>query len=189
MSTVELRCPRCGSPCSSRGDMTSEYVCSHCGATFHFIDPSKSEVIQHIRTHHCPKCGRPVTGEGYRCMECGKEDFCDKCVKEVDARFVCNECLNTKGFIVGPLYTCSKCNRQLTYVSQYNKWYCNNCKMYVTHLCEKCGKPANYQSKYSKWFCDSCQMYLRRLCPNCKGELVYNLLKKGWHCEKCQMSF
>jgi len=190
MSIVELKCPRCGSPCNRKSDATNEYVCSHCGAAFHFIDTTKREIIRDFRPHHCPKCGRPVTfEEGYVCMECGKEYLCSNCVQEVGAKFVCKECLNTKGFIVGPAYICSKCNRPLTYVEQYNRWYCSNCKMYVTHICEKCGRPANYNSKYYKWYCDNCQAYLKRICPNCKGQLIYHLLKKGWYCEKCQMNF
>ncbi len=181
MSIMEVRCPRCGSPCSSRGDMINEYVCSRCGAAFRFIDTGRI-VIPGTVIQNCPACGRPIkVEEGYMCIECGKQSICPNCIQDVSGKFVCRNCLNNKGFIVGPSFTCPKCNKQLAYVSQTNKWYCSNCKTYASHICQKCGRPATYNPKYYKWYCDNCKTYLKRFCPNCKGEVTYNLLKKGWY--------
>lgn len=60
LGIVEIRCPRCGSPCSTKNRKAHEYQCDHCGAIFHFIDTTRKEVVHDTRTRNCPICGRPV---------------------------------------------------------------------------------------------------------------------------------
>lgn len=162
MTVVEIRCPRCGSPCSSKDRSKGEYHCDHCGATFHFIDSSESTVVHDTRLHNCPLCGRPVkTEEGFICTQCGQEYVCPKCVQEVAGKFVCKNCLKRKWLIVGPSQICPNCNGPLNYIPQYNRWYCYNCKAYVQHVCSKCGGNSRYVPKYTSWYCDTCKDYLR----------------------------
>jgi predicted RNA-binding Zn-ribbon protein involved in translation (DUF1610 family) len=162
MAVVEVRCPRCGSPCSSGDRSKGEYHCDHCGAVFHFVDSRESTVVHDTRLHNCPLCGRPVKiEEGFICTQCGKEYVCPKCVQEVAGKFVCKECLKKKWFIVGPSQTCPSCNGSLTYVPQYNRWYCNNCRQYVQHICTRCGGNSRFVPKYNSWYCDTCRDYLR----------------------------
>lgn len=162
VAVIEIRCPRCGSPCTSKDRPKGEYRCDHCGATFHFIDSSERTVVHDARLHNCPLCGRPVkTGEGFICKECGREYICPKCVDEMAGRFVCKDCLREKWIIVGPSQKCPKCNGPLTYVPQYNRWYCYYCKTYAKHVCFRCGGAARYIPQYNSWYCDICKEYLR----------------------------
>lgn len=162
MATVEIRCPRCGAPCSSRGSSKDEYHCDHCGAIFNFIDSRESTVVYDTRLHNCPICGRPVKiEEGFVCTQCGKEYVCPECVREVAGKFVCRDCLKNKWLIVGPSEMCPNCYGPLTYVQQYNRWYCYACKQYVQHVCSECGGNARYVPKYRSWWCDTCKSYLQ----------------------------
>lgn len=162
MAVVEIRCPRCGSPCSSRDKSKGEYHCDHCGAVFHFVDSRESTIVHDTRLHNCPLCGRPVKiEEGFICTQCGKEYICPKCVQEMAGKFVCKDCLKRKWMIVGPSETCPNCNGPLAYVPQYNRWYCFGCRQYVQHVCAKCGGSGRYVPQYKSWYCDVCKEYLR----------------------------
>lgn len=162
MTTVEIRCPRCGSPVSSKNKSKNEYRCDHCGAVFNFVDPRESTIVHDTRLHNCPICGRPVKiEEAFICTECGKEFVCPKCAQEVAGKFVCKDCLKRKWLIVGPSQVCPNCNGPLTHIPQYNRWYCYACRAYVQHICSKCGRNSRYIPNYRSWWCDTCKDYLR----------------------------
>lgn len=166
MTTVEIKCPRCGSTTSVRDKSKGEYHCNHCGAVFHFMDTRESTVVHDTRLHNCPICGRPVKiEEGYICTQCGTEYLCSKCVQEKAGKFVCKDCLKQKMLIVGPSKICPNCNGALSYILQYNRWYCMACQKYVQHICSKCGGNTRYVPKYEDWWCDACKEYLRWSTP------------------------
>jgi DNA-directed RNA polymerase subunit RPC12/RpoP len=76
MAHVEIRCPRCGSMSHLRNREKHEYLCSHCKATFVFLDTTKSQVIQDTKRHNCPICGQPVKmDEGYLCTKCRRKTY------------------------------------------------------------------------------------------------------------------
>jgi DNA-directed RNA polymerase subunit RPC12/RpoP len=149
MSIVEVRCPNCGSLSSLINEKTREYRCGHCGASFFLINPTKKEIVKEIHTPNCPLCGRPIKiGEGFLCMECGKENLCSNCAWEIDERFVCKECARAQGIEVArakpqvgtPIAVasqqqgapvCPTCGGPLTYVQQYQRWYCYKDQKYV----------------------------------------------------------
>ena len=161
MTVIEVRCPRCGSPCNSRDKSKGEYRCDHCGAVFNFIDTRESTVVHDTRPHNCPMCGRPVKiEEAFICTQCGKEYVCRKCVRELAGKFVCNDCLKKKWFVVGSSRACPNCNKLLSYIPQYNRWYCHSCQAYVQHVCSKCGGNSRYVPRYEMWWCDTCREYL-----------------------------
>lgn len=165
MSVVEVRCPRCGSPSHLRGDSTDEYVCSHCGALFHFIDPSQQTVVTDVRIHNCLLCGSPIqTGMGFQCTRCGKRYFCGSCVDKVKDKNVCFECLaaskeNCQSCGKYAVYTCASCGRRacsehglyVGFVERGFRWdaasrrelardlvfYCQNCRSFICRVCAK----------------------------------------------------
>jgi hypothetical protein len=167
MAIVEVKCPHCGSPCTEGDRKTNEYICSYCGTIFRLLDTTKREVIRDTRAHYCSICGRStVVGKMYTCMECGKEYLCPDCVQHIGGIFICIQCLKNKWFITEPLQVCPKCAAPLIYKQEYNRWYCNSCQVYVTHICWRCGKPTDYVQSYGKWYCHNCKLYLEKYAPS-----------------------
>jgi predicted RNA-binding Zn-ribbon protein involved in translation (DUF1610 family) len=209
--SIEVKCPRCGSPCSMKNRATNEYECAHCGSTFRFIDPNLKTVMHGTLAHNCPICGAPVKdGEGYICTECGKEWVCFRCVKKLKGRYVCNECFNKKMCIIGSSLSCPKCNTSLAYIARYNRWYCYTCSAYPTHVCPDCGFPMEYLPQYSAFYCHSCRKYPSsssptnpaqttatspaviigqqpvHTCSICGGALRYISTYGRWYCDQCR---
>jgi predicted RNA-binding Zn-ribbon protein involved in translation (DUF1610 family) len=79
---------------------------------------------------------------------------------------------------------CQRCGGQLTFIPQYQKWYCTNCGMYVEQIkpfvppfpqpqsfgmpvpsnvekrCTKCNMPLMYVSEYNRFYCNNCREYV-----------------------------
>lgn len=85
-----------------------------------------------------------------------------------------------------PANLCSMCGGQLTFVPQYQKWYCANCRIYADQVrtfpppyqqppgtvpssppqapgiqktCKRCNLPLMYVSEYDKFYCTNCKEY------------------------------
>jgi len=168
MSTVEVRCPRCGSPSRLRSDRTDEYVCFHCGALFHFIDSTKQTVTTDIRIHNCLHCGSPIqAGMGFECTRCGKEYFCGSCVDKVKGKFVCSECIAT------------------------SKENCQSCSKYAVYQCKSCGRRAcsrhglyvgfveRVREQDCAFYCNTCLSFVCRVCVKRK------FATDNRYCPKC----
>ena len=61
-------------------------------------------------------------------------------------------------------HPCPTCGRALTYISQYNRWYCYSCRAYAPvakskFACPSCGASLRWISQYERWWCDSCRKY------------------------------
>ncbi len=61
-------------------------------------------------------------------------------------------------------HPCPTCNRELTYIPQYNRWYCYSCKAYAPvarskNACPNCGANLRWIDRYERWWCDSCRRY------------------------------
>ncbi len=77
---------------------------------------------------------------------------------------------------------CSRCGNQLTFIPQYQKWYCTVCGMYIEPVqpyavpyqqpqrfmaqppgiekrCKRCNLPLVYVSEYNKHYCTNCKEY------------------------------
>ena len=59
---------------------------------------------------------------------------------------------------------CPTCGRALTYISQYNRWYCYSCRAYAPvakskFACPNCGASLRWISQYERWWCDACRKY------------------------------
>jgi len=117
MSVVEMKCPRCGAS-AQKGQKPNEYVCSHCGAVFQFVDSSEHFVTTDVRVRNCLFCGKPIaSGKGFKCTKCGREYFCSSCVDEVGGKYVCLPCIEQSGNKCQycrkhAIYHCVQCERQ-----------------------------------------------------------------------------
>ena len=61
-------------------------------------------------------------------------------------------------------HPCPTCGRELTYVPQYDRWYCYSCRAYAPKAkakfaCPNCGASLRWISQYSRWWCDACRRY------------------------------
>jgi len=157
MSNVEVKCPRCGSPCNLKKNVENEYECKNCQATFRFVDPSHKTVIHKVLANTCVSCGAPIKrGEGFACIECKKDALCSNCVRIIKGKYNCIECYNTKTKIVGSTLICPLCHGDLSYILSYNRWFCNVCQTWANHVCPFCGSQMNYCQDKS-FFCNICK--------------------------------
>ena len=61
-------------------------------------------------------------------------------------------------------HPCPTCSRELTYIPQYNRWYCYSCRAYspvarAKNACPNCGATLRWIDRYERWWCDSCRRY------------------------------
>jgi predicted RNA-binding Zn-ribbon protein involved in translation (DUF1610 family) len=162
MSSVEIRCPRCGSPSILKSGTKNDYECSHCNSSFRFIDPTQKTVLRETISHYCPSCGGPAkSGETYVCAQCGKEWLCERCVRRLEGKYSCVDCLKDKYIISGWDKACPKCRRELAYIDRYKRWYCYTCSNYVTNVCPDCGAVMDFVPQYGDFWCNMCKAYPR----------------------------
>lgn len=62
------------------------------------------------------------------------------------------------------LHPCPRCSRGLTYIAQYDRWYCYSCRAYAPRAkarfaCPTCGASLRWISQYERWWCDGCRRY------------------------------
>lgn len=62
------------------------------------------------------------------------------------------------------LHPCPRCSRELTYIAQYDRWYCHSCRAYAPRTkakfaCPTCGVSLRWISQYERWWCDVCRRY------------------------------
>ena len=174
MSIVEVRCPRCGAHCNIKEAKTDEYICSHCGATFRFVDTSHPLVTTDAKAHICPYCGRHVeAGKGFRCTRCGKDFICSSCVDEIDHKFVCVGCIEQS------LLNCKLCRK----FGVYRCLSCGKgaCKEHAAHVgfVKTCSIGASGFDASCVLFCQHCKGFV---CASCART---RLLSSGEKCPKC----
>ena len=99
---------------------------------------------------------------------------------------------------------CPTCGRELTYVEQYDRYYCYHCKVYappvvkvvavpappkVGRPCPTCGGELTYIPEYKRHYCYSCKKYAparpRNPCPNCGKELQFIAQYQRHYCPAC----
>jgi len=61
-------------------------------------------------------------------------------------------------------HPCPTCGRALTYIQQYNRWYCYSCRAYAPKTrskfaCPTCGAALRWIPQYERWWCDGCRKY------------------------------
>src|SRR2546429_4832403 len=61
-------------------------------------------------------------------------------------------------------HPCPRCGLELTYIQQYNRWYCYSCRAYAPKTiskfaCPTCGAALRWISQYERWWCDACRRY------------------------------
>ncbi len=61
-------------------------------------------------------------------------------------------------------HPCPTCGRELSYISQYERWYCYFCQRYSPKVapkfaCPTCGSTLRWIGQYQRWWCDNCQKY------------------------------
>lgn len=73
-------------------------------------------------------------------------------------------------------HPCPTCGRELTYISQYNRWYCYYCQRYAPaaprskNACPTCGATMRWIELHRRWWCNSCQKYASADLPAPGGE-------------------
>lgn len=197
MAIIEIRCPRCGASCGSE-NAKHEYRCEHCGTRFHFVDPSRQEVI-HITAQNCPACGRPTkSGESYACVECGRTGLCKSCVfggiPTLDDRgrevIVCRDCYKAfserKDRAQG--LVCEVCGRTSDQTSCTSLTVCFSCGRKVCY---------DHQDRFKYdgqlWYCQTCAEKWHpdsmrggpAVCPNCIDVKPHLFGGKTYYCKKC----
>ena len=157
----------------------NEYECSHCRSKFQIVRPADATVVTDARTHHCPICGRAVqTLQSFRCTECGRVDFCERCVASLPTfgteRFVCRACVNQKG------WACQTCG-------SYAMTVCINCKQRACeqHVAELFGlkRLRRDVTAFEYYNCPSCH---GQLCAACVKEKS-GIFSTKHYCGKCGM--
>jgi hypothetical protein len=163
MATVEIRCPKCRSLCSLEDKEIQQYECQRCDTAFSFLEPAKKNNITDALSNDCPDCKNYVKpGNGFVCSECGKTNFCSKCIIEKSEKLICKECLTKNERecdICGKdyVYRCAVCGikRCIEDYSNFNieikdysralnkrikniySIYCPSCQ---SQICDKCYK-------------------------------------------------
>ena len=71
-------------------------------------------------------------------------------------------------------HPCPTCGRELTYISQYDRWYCYHCPAYAPvakskFACPNCGASLRWIELYERWWCDSCRRYAAADLPKPEG--------------------
>lgn len=61
-------------------------------------------------------------------------------------------------------HPCPTCGRELTYISQYGRYYCYSCSRYAPRAkakfaCPTCGTGLRWIQQYGRWWCESCRRY------------------------------
>jgi len=77
-------------------------------------------------------------------------------------------------------YPCARCGAPLRWITEYNQWYCDNCRVYAgqqqnaidnffedlgrgldeSPRCTFCGWNIRWVAEHNRWWCDRCQRYL-----------------------------
>ena len=122
-------------------------------------------------TRGCPICGRPITTLGsYGCTECGRVDFCERCVTTIPLRgterFVCRTCITKKGLA------------------------CTDCGDYAPTVCHVCSRRAcqrHLDGLFALYVGQEREVHYA-ICPSCKGTLCSNCtqVKRGVFSTKVQ---
>jgi len=65
---------------------------------------------------------------------------------------------------VSALHPCPTCGRELSYISQYKRWYCYSCRRYAPRAkskfaCPTCGAALRWIEQYQRWWCESERRY------------------------------
>lgn len=63
-------------------------------------------------------------------------------------------------------HPCPTCGRELSFISQYGRWYCYFCQRYAPSArtapkfaCPSCGATLRWIPQYERWWCDRCEQY------------------------------
>jgi predicted RNA-binding Zn-ribbon protein involved in translation (DUF1610 family) len=120
----------------------------------------------------CPTCGRELTFiktyNRYYCYNCRKyapEEAKTALPKPAAPRPAAPAPIAAKPSVrAGPeAKPCPTCGGALSYIRQYNKWYCYTCKKYAaekpSNLCPTCGGPLEYLAQYDRYYCYDCKKY------------------------------
>ncbi len=74
-------------------------------------------------------------------------------------------------------HPCPTCERELSYISQYGRWYCYFCQRYAPEMraknaCPTCGATLRWIEPYERWWCDSCRKYAPADLPRPNGAVA-----------------
>ena len=62
-------------------------------------------------------------------------------------------------------HPCPTCGKELTFISQYNRYYCYACQRYAPvasrskNACPTCGATMRWIDQHRRWWCDDCRRY------------------------------
>ena len=154
--TVNLRC-QCGFAYEGPVELAPVH-CPQCGKALQSIDVHSQVAVS------CDKCG----WKG-RIFGLDPEDgnlFCPRCGNGADKSGSRERIAQAQPSQQGQQSVCRTCGGPMTYIPQYQRWYCYNCKKYAQQsqqaqqpVCQTCGKPLTYIQQYQRWYCYDCKKY------------------------------
>jgi predicted RNA-binding Zn-ribbon protein involved in translation (DUF1610 family) len=133
----------------------------------------------------CPTCGRELTFiktyNRYYCYNCRK--YAPEEAKAAPAKPAAPKPAAPAPRAARPAALakveakkCPTCGGALSYIRQYNKWYCYNCKKYVaerpSNLCPTCGGPLEYLAQYDRYYCYNCKKYAPERAVQAAAQIV-----------------
>jgi hypothetical protein len=82
------------------------------------------------------------------------------------------------------MHPCPRCGRELTYIAQYDRWYCYSCRAYAPRAkakfaCPTCGSSLRWISQYDRWWCDVCRRYASADLPRPERSLAPTAVKQA----------
>lgn len=74
-------------------------------------------------------------------------------------------------------HPCPTCGRELSFIAQYNRWYCYFCQRYAPaakskNACPTCGATMRWIDQHQRWWCDACQKYASADLPPPSGAVA-----------------
>ncbi len=72
---------------------------------------------------------------------------------------------------------CPTCGRELSFITQYSRWYCYFCQRYAPatkskNACPTCGATMRWIDQHQRWWCDACQKYASADLPGPSGTVA-----------------
>jgi ribosomal protein L37AE/L43A len=98
-------------------------IAGHIDRTTNEFFTEESLGISPIGIKKCPNCGAPISTRALR----GESVICDYCGTNLSPTIG----KTVKPQIQSPAPPCPFCGKELTYIAQYQKWYCYQCKKYI----------------------------------------------------------
>ncbi len=122
---------------------------------------------------HCTQCGTLIEPTDKFCGGCGAPVKAPSSAEKEPPQEQGDDTAREPG------YKCPKCSEKVTYVEQYQKYWCDKCQTYPEFKegpqepgsgeyevnCSECGTKVDYVEQYQQYWCPKCQKYVTPYYP------------------------